>query len=89
MCLYIHYRLHKWRCLILLLSIFIFLIFMFTLNPVPIPCSQNWNTAHNSDNMTYYVQTETVEVELLNEEMVRVYSCVSAVVANGACQRGR
>lgn len=37
------------------------------------PHSQNWNTAHKNDsgNETYYVQTEAVEVELLNDEMVR------------------
>ena len=36
------------------------------------PHSQNWNTAHNdSGNETYYVQTEAVEVQLLNDEMVR------------------
>ena len=46
--------------------------FHFHFNSYSKPCSQNWNIAHKNDSdETYYVQTEAVEVELLNDEMVR------------------
>ena len=54
------------------ISICVYLHFIFISHVAPNPHSQNWNTAHNdSGNQTYYVQTEAVEVQLLNDEMVR------------------